>query len=375
MGSYEPTKGLRSIKIRNFRCLKNVDVQLDNFNVLIGPNDSGKTTFIETLIALKESMNNPLVRTLHTFRENVWEQKIDETMLFEIEHSHFRYKQQIVKDQNSENPLLIAEEACIGEENIELVKKQSTGTMLKSYEERNPTKLTNLIEFIENIEQQSFNPNVMKQPIPRSYFEQDLKHKAYGLRSDGYGLAAYLMKLKLEEDEIYSKIVETLRKEIPHIKNLNVVFDGNTCQLYYTTKTGIKISSKLWSDGILLFLGYLTLLHSPFPPSLILVEEPENGVHPHRLESIISYLKKLSKTTVNGITPQVILTTHSPILLDYVSPEDVLVFYRTKEEGATIIRRLPEIETFKKAYDEEYLLGEFWTAFGEESLMGEKSEA
>jgi predicted ATPase len=99
-----------------------------------------------------------------------------------------------------------------------------------------------------------------------------------------------------------------------------------------------------------------------------LIEEPENGVHPCRLKSIVSYLKKLSQTVVNGKTPQILLSTHSPYLLDYVEAEEVLVFHRSSKDGATAVKRLSEIPDFKKK-STGFLLGEFWTAFEEEALV------
>jgi predicted ATPase len=95
-------------------------------------------------------------------------------------------------------------------------------------------------------------------------------------------------------------------------------------------------------------------------PGILLVEEPENGVHHASLKDIVGTLKQL--TQEKGV--QVILTTHSPYLLDHVEPQDVHVF-RKDEEGAVHARRLseyPDVQNLKK----HFMTGEIWTGLNEE---------
>lgn len=86
------------------------------------------------------------------------------------------------------------------------------------------------------------------------------------------------------------------------------------------------------SDGVLLYLGLTTAAHLTGPDSMLIVEEPENGIHPRRLGDLISLIRGISE----GGT-QVVLTTHSPLLLNAFTdePDSVLVFGRT-HEGTTI---------------------------------------
>ena len=89
-----------------------------------------------------------------------------------------------------------------------------------------------------------------------------------------------------------------------------------------------------FSDGTLRFIALATLLMQPasLHPSLILLDEPELGLHPYAITILASLVEQASVET------QVILATQSPILLDHFKPEDVLVADRA--DGATKITRL-----------------------------------
>jgi len=101
---------------------------------------------------------------------------------------------------------------------------------------------------------------------------------------------------------------------------------------------------------------------------MLLIEEPENWVHHASLKDIVGTLKQLSKD--KGV--QVILTTHSPYLLDHVDPEEVFVFFKD-EEGAVRAKRLsdhPQVETLRK----HFMTGELWTGFDEKDIVEGKGK-
>ena len=106
------------------------------------------------------------------------------------------------------------------------------------------------------------------------------------------------------------------------------------------------------SDGSLRFIALATLLLQPdsLRPSIILLDEPELGLHPYAITLLASLLKQASHTS------QVIVATQSPQLLDYFEPEDVIVAERV--EGATRLRRL-DSSTLTN-WLEDYSLGQLW---------------
>ena len=106
------------------------------------------------------------------------------------------------------------------------------------------------------------------------------------------------------------------------------------------------------SDGSLRFIALATLLLQPasLRPSLILLDEPELGLHPYAITLLASLLKQAY------VESQIIVATQSPILLDHFEPEDVLVAERVN--GATELRRL-DGEALK-VWLEDYSLGQLW---------------
>ena len=139
---------------------------------------------------------------------------------------------------------------------------------------------------------------------------------------------------------------------------------GDGKGLYFAFENGKgDVGAEQMSDGALLVLAYLTVLYSPEAPSVLLVEEPENGIHPHRLKDVLDILRKL--VTAQRKT-QVIMTTHSPYVVDEFAPTEVSVCQQT-EPGNVVVKRLAESPKVREQLD-VFTLGEIWTSEGDEAL-------
>ncbi len=139
--------------------------------------------------------------------------------------------------------------------------------------------------------------------------------------------------------------------------------------LHFQLLDGTIMPAAQASDGLLLVLAYLAVLHLPEPPRLLLVEEPENGVHPGRLQEVLGILRHLvaeSKAT------QIIMTTHSPYVLDEFEPHEVTICSKNPD-GSVATRRLSESEVVQKQKD-VFSLGEIWTGEGDEALSRDPSD-
>ena len=97
---------------------------------------------------------------------------------------------------------------------------------------------------------------------------------------------------------------------------------------------GRTIRAQQASDGAILFLGLLALIHSPEPPKLLLIEEPEKGVYPKRLEEVIGLIRRLQEAPSGRAAPQIIMTTHSPYLLSSFHPDEVTLMVRRERRAA-----------------------------------------
>ena len=120
------------------------------------------------------------------------------------------------------------------------------------------------------------------------------------------------------------------------------------------------------SDGTLKILAYLLLLADPDPPALIGIEEPENGLYP-RLQTLLA--EELREACEAGRT-QVILATHSPYLVNALTPEQVFLMGKNAQGEATITRTA-DIPTIQALYDEGIPMGSLWYSNHFEEWTGE----
>jgi predicted ATPase len=176
------------------------------------------------------------------------------------------------------------------------------------------------------------------------------------LRSDGANLAAFLYLLQEKHSTEYELIRGAVRLVAPFFDDFLLRRDElnvQTIRLAWKHKNSDQyFGAAALSDGSLRFVLLATLFLQPkkFLPSVILVDEPELGLHPYAIGLLASLIKQASSTA------QVIVSTQSPLLLDYFEPEDVLVAQR--EGGGTNLTRLESGSL--QEWLSEYSLGQLW---------------
>ncbi|MBC8403836.1 MAG: AAA family ATPase [Planctomycetes bacterium] len=176
------------------------------------------------------------------------------------------------------------------------------------------------------------------------------------LRPDGANLAAFLLVLKDRFPESYSLIRHAIRMVAPFFGDFNLkpsLRNENLIRIEWTHKSSDSFFDvSAFSDGTLRFIALATLLLQPVElrPKVIVIDEPELGLHPSAISLLASLIKQASVHT------QVIAATQSPLLLDHFQPDEVLVANRS--QGKTSISRLDEDSLH--AWLEDYSLGELW---------------
>jgi predicted ATPase len=134
----------------------------------------------------------------------------------------------------------------------------------------------------------------------------------------GEDIAPFLYRLRAEYNNHFKAIKRTLRTLIPSIENLDVDLDTRRGTLDIQIRQGgVDFSSRIISEGTLRVLALCATVVNPWGGSLIAFEEPENGVHPRRIELIAKLLLALT-TERRG---QVIVTTHSPLFCESILRE------------------------------------------------------
>lgn len=176
------------------------------------------------------------------------------------------------------------------------------------------------------------------------------------LRPDGSNLAAFLYLLQQKHEETYDLIRRTVQQVTPFFDDFVLRPDplnDESIRLAWKHRDSDQyFGSASLSDGTLRFVALATLLLQPvvYRPSVVLVDEPELGLHPYAITLLASLIRQASAQT------QVIVSTQSPLLLDHFDPEDVLIADRV--DDGTVLTRLdvPNLESWL----EDYSLGQLW---------------
>ena len=171
------------------------------------------------------------------------------------------------------------------------------------------------------------------------------------LPSSGEDIAAFFYTMKQQKPAQFENLIKTLKNLVPSIQKLDIerVPKKGTLDLVLY-ENGVKFSSRVISEGTLRILGLLAALNPLSPVTLVGYEEPENGVHPRRLQLIAEILKNTALQ--NGI--QILINTHSPVFPEYFENESL--FICEKRGFETVFRPfLPSGELFRKKEIEEAL--------------------
>jgi len=142
----------------------------------------------------------------------------------------------------------------------------------------------------------------------------------------GANLARSVFELRQKSTEAFDAWIRHLRTALPDLEAVRTEPwpQGSARNLEIKYRNGIEVPSRVVSDGTLCLLALTILAYIPEPNQVYLIEEPENAVHPTAVETIYQSLSSLYDN-------QVLMASHSPILLSLAEPEELLCFTRTAE--------------------------------------------
>ena len=182
-------------------------------------------------------------------------------------------------------------------------------------------------------------------------------HDNRTLRHDASNLAAYLFKLQYDYPDVYQDIVRTIQLALPFFRDFDLQLESiengdRTILLQWKSRHDEYepfLADQL-SDGSLRFICLATALKQPDPPSTIIIDEPELGLHPYAIHLLGALLRSASKRM------QVIVATQSPLLLDEFDINDLIVV--DLQAGASVLKRL-EADNFVE-WLKDFSAGELW---------------
>ena len=365
---------LQSLRIRNFKAVvDSKTVKLRPLTAFIGNNGAGKSSLIEALetyqAIVRDGLDVAMQRWLGIEHVRHKAQEAKERMgqlvnpiSFELALGEsprkVRRLAMTVNNDPAANHMLIASERMTRLDGT--WTERSPGGALQSYgpgRSMLPYALDeDLVRAADEVLAWQFltlSPERMGLPVP-----QQRTKGAVRLASDGSNVADFLLDLRRLDANAFNGIVETMAFVLPYAKDIQPTLTSSEIERkawLQLSEDTFKVPGWLLSTGTLRMLALLALLRHPTPPPLIVVEEIENGLDPRSIHLIV---EEIRSAVLSGVT-QVIVTTHSPYLLDLLTLEHLVVVERDAEGHPRFIR--PADNENLQTWAQEFAPGKLYT--------------
>ena len=293
--------------MENFRCIKSADLHLTPLHALIGPNDSGKSSILRAI--------NGGARVAW------WNSRTTATM-------------KGLDEGGDDAPPAHGEQywPTSGSRSADLVPARA---LLR------------------------FDPDALRHNVPLIPRGTPLWFRD----EKGLGLPGLYDALLARDRSAFVQIDDRFRQLFPTVRAIRLEnADASTKTMGLTLRDGTEVGPHEMSEGMLYWLAFAIIEHLA-PQAILLIEEPENGLHPARIKEVMKVLREVSQRT------QIILATHSPLVINELKPEEVTIVTRTGEQG-TICTPMVETKHFQTR-KEIYALGELWLSFADGDLERE----
>lgn len=341
---------LRSFRLKHFKAVRDSGaIRFTPLTVFIGNNGSGKSSIAEGLETLQSIVERGLDEAMQPWRgfEHVWHQGVshrlnqagrvrsrhDNPMSFDlmgrIRTGSFSAALR-VNAGPAANELFIEEERVVIKNRLDM-RRDAQGKVTIRHKNGHPQQYTDadgeselgkaLDRFPLEWQFVSLVPQSMGQPVPQ--------HRTGGkirLNKEGANLADYLLSIRRLDQSAFDGIVEALQHVLPYAKDLQPALTSELERTVYLqlSEADFKVPGWLLSTGTLRILAFLALFRHPSPPPLIVIEEIENGLDPRTLHLLVDEIR----TLVESGRSQVIVTTHSPYLLDLLDLSHIVMVER-----------------------------------------------
>jgi len=362
---------IKDFTIDGFKSIRHMKLELRQLNVLIGANGAGKSNLIGFFRLLNSLESGAL--QLHIGEQGgansvlYYGAKItphlSSTINFETDSGSNRYHMRLIHAAG--DTLIFADE----EIQYSIKEKASAGPiiplgaghkesgMIAQSEGNDRTKATTTAKVIRTMMHDwqvfQFHDTSSTAHIKQSKYLDD----SYFLKANAGNLAPFLYQMREHNKEYYQRIVETIRLCAPFFENFVLIpRDKNIILNWKEKNSDMLFGPHQLSDGTLRMMAIITLLLQPKLPSMVIIDEPELGLHPYAITILAGLLKSVSERS------QLLISTQSANLVDQLEPQDIIVVDR--KDGQSEFHR-PD-STVLDEWLKEYTMSELW----EKNVLG-----
>jgi predicted ATPase len=355
------TEPLKKLTIKGFKSIESlVDFELGALNVLIGANGAGKSNFVDFFRMLRAMADESfqVFVTKCGGADGFFHMGAQHTPKISAELVFGQNAYGFDLSATAKNQMMIDQETtrCNGSEQVR--KHGQLESVLRSLNEEtsrqaaaSPGGGNSIYKAVSNWMVYHVHDTSLLAPMRR---EQSVRDRDI-LRHDASNIAPFLLKLREKHEGNYSLIRDTVRMVAPFFEDFRLEPEmkgpAELVRLEWRQKeSNYPFQPYQLSDGTIRFICLATALLQPTPPAIIVLDEPELGLHPLAIALLASLIESASERM------QVILSTQSPTLLNQFRPEDVIVVNR--QAGRSTFTRL-DMEMLRE-WLEEYSVAELW---------------
>ncbi|MEM9806768.1 MAG: AAA family ATPase, partial [Cyanobacteria bacterium P01_D01_bin.56] len=299
---------------QNFRCLRDVTLELGPFTVFVGPNASGKSAIADALT----------VSPTDLIKDEKYLPRLDAPAYHSEEHIQLFERSYFW--QGKEHPLWIQDEDS----------------------SHNPSKI---------LTGQRFKYSFLLSALCDSCQANEI----WKLDSQGHNLANLFNTLSRTDQSLY---VETFTRLVPMYSDVKVRAIQGQVRLQFLDRwqKDFWYEPEQVSDGTMLTAALVALCFQRDAPTLAVIEDPDRALHPYLQRHVVEMLRQLSRGEVKNEPIQIICTTHSQTFLNCLEPKEVRFIRRSRETGETEIQKAPiDNPNWHKVYDQfQNSLGSMW---------------
>lgn len=337
------------IEIKGYKSFKELKLDLLPINILIGANGSGKSNFLSFFEFLNRLYEQKLTEYValnggmdkYFFQGSKTTDAIEATICFKNNSYSFELKE-------GDNRFVFSKEKLGYQGSYYDIAAFDNEAYIKSYS--GLARGEYIRRYLHEIKKYHFHDTGKSSPFTK---ESHIVNDAYYLYEKGENLAAFLYAVRENSPITYKRIVRVVQSIAPYFSDFYFnVSAADTVRLQWTDKFSSTVYGPTdLSDGTVRFIALTTLFLQPVPPQVIIIDEPELGLHPLAIQKLAGLIKSVASRGT-----QVIIATQSADLITNFNAEDVITVNQT--EGASVMKRL-EAEHLE-AWLEDYTLGDLW---------------